>query len=264
MTSHELETAILEVLGQPSPTDRRLGRGEHYLLKTVNDHIGVGAGIDRYQFMKAMWSLVSQGLAYIDITQPAPENWTLELTEAGEVALDDSRFVPDNVPAYLKKIAEEIPQLAKIPKSYLDEALRTYTARCYVASSMMLGVAAEAIVLDAAEAFAKWTPDGSGNALNMKLQKSTVPYVQKFEEFRKRLPPHKSNLPGELQQNLDLTLISLIDLLRVTRNSVGHPTGASVSRESAFQYLVVFPMFAKRLYILRDWCRNETPPRGTP
>ena len=261
MRPSEIETALLEVLGKP-PCDKRLSRGSAFLIEHLNQHTGPDNHVVRAAFMEAVWALVARGLAYIDFSQPAPENWTLELTDAGERAIADNSYIPDNAPAYLKRIAEDIPGLTATARLYLEEALRAFTTRNYLSATLMLGVSAEAVFYDAAYAFCDWTPDGSGAKLKELLDRESYAYVRKFEDFQKRLLVHKPSLPGDFQQNLDLNLNSLLELLRLARNDVGHPTGVSVPRENAFQYLVIFPMLARRLYGIRAFCiANKKPQR---
>lgn len=264
MTTGEKEMAILKVLGTTRGSvfpivDRRLGFGRAYLIECVNQNLGVDEKINSYEFMQLVWALTANGLCFIDFSQSAPENWTLELTTAGRSALEDESFIPDNVPAYLKKIAADIPDLSATANLYLSESLRSYTSRNYLAATMMLGVAAEAIFYESAEAFADWTPDRSGAKLKALLADPKISYIRKFDEFQKRLSPLKSSLPADFQQNLDLNINSILELLRLARNDVGHPTGLTVAHDNAFQYLVVFPMLAKRLYALRKHCISGTP-----
>lgn len=264
MTTGEKEIAILKVLAAPRGSvypipDNRLGSGRSYLIECVNQNLGVGEQINSYEFMQLVWALVASGLCFINFSQPASENWTLEITNAGRAALEDGNFTPDNVPAYLKKIAADIPDLSATANLYLSESLRSYTSQNYLAATMMLGVAAEAIFYESAEAFADWTPDGSGTNLKALLADPKISYIRKFDEFQKRLSPLKPSLPVDFRQNLDLNLNSILELLRLVRNDVGHPTGITIARDNAFQYLVIFPMLAKRLYALRQHCLPSTP-----
>jgi len=260
MTSAEIEIALLEVLGSPLHYDKRLCGGRAFLIDYLNQHIQGKGSIGRHSFMEAVWGLISRGLAYIDFSQPAPENWTLELTDSGERALKEQDYIPDNAPAYLKKIAEDIPQISATSRLYLEESLRAYASGNHLSSTMMLGVAAEAAFYDTAYAFADWVKDGSGVRLRELLERDSTSYIQKFTEFQKRLLPHKPDLPGDFQQNLDLNMNSVLELLRIARNEVGHPTGITIPRESAFQYLVIFPMLCRRLYGIRDFCIANTLP----
>lgn len=57
----------------------------------------------------------------------------------------------------------------------------------------------------------------------------------RFEEFRKRLKPLRSALPHDLADVLRLDAVA--ELLRVSRNSVGHLTGADVDADTARVHL---------------------------
>lgn len=251
MKDEDAQELILRAMAKPSARDNRLSRGQYFLIERANELAPRGDRVSPHQFFRAVWGLVAQGLAYIDFSQPDSENWTLELTDAGRRAAEDSKYIPDRVPSYLKKIAEDLPGLGATPRLYLQEALRCYVGANYIASAMMLGVASEAAFYDVAYSFCAWTPDASGERLKEILDKDTKAYIQKFVDFRARLETHKSAHPTDLQQNLDLHLNSVMELFRLVRNQVGHPTGVAVKREDAFQYLVIFPTFARRFYFLK-------------
>ena len=90
MTTGEREMAILRVLGTTRGTvfpivDRRLGFGRAYLVESVNENLGVDEKLNSHQFMQLVLALTANGLCYIDFPQHAPENWTLELTDAGRL-----------------------------------------------------------------------------------------------------------------------------------------------------------------------------------
>lgn len=216
----------------------------------------------QYKIMEAVWSLVAKRMVYVDYSQSASSNWKIHLTERGREAARDSTLNPDNVPAYLRRVVADIPALTTIPRFYLDEALRAYSNECYTASTMMLGVAAEATFYDVAVSFAAWLNNSSGSALADVLAKPTTAYIQKFIEFQKRLAANKGHLLVHLQQNLDLNINSVLELLRLARNDVGHPTGVQVTRHDAFQYLVIFPGLAKRLYDLKAHFESSSLPVG--
>jgi len=81
----ELQRTVLSLLAEPR-TDRRLGRGSHYLGEAVRSSFPAGQGPSPTELHQAFWSLVAQGLAYMDMSQPAAENWELRLTPAGSPA----------------------------------------------------------------------------------------------------------------------------------------------------------------------------------
>ena len=251
--AEEVENALVRSLAR-GITDHRFC----FLNERIRETIGPNKPFPgSHQIMRAVWSLVAKRMIYIDYSQPYSENWCIFLTERGAEAADDSSINPDNVPNYLKKLVGDVPGLSQTARLYLEEALRAYANDCFLASTMMLGVAAEAVFYDVASSFAKWLGTESGKRLAELLDKDTSAYIYKFTEFQKRLLASKGHMPSGLQQNLDLNINSVLELLRLARNDVGHPTGVEVGRQNAFQYLVVFPGLARRLYDIKGFCDSS-------
>lgn len=202
------------------------------------------------QILAAYWSLVAQGLAYIDIEQPTPENWSLELTAAGLAAVQDQEINPDDPAGYLQRLFASIPDAGATVRRYIDEAVRTYYNRAYLACTVMLGVAAEAAFLEVAEAFLQWSSPPAVN-LQKLLEKPRTNYIDKFIEFRRKLDEQKSRLSPDLRDGLDIHLSSVLELLRTSRNDAGHPSGVSFDRDDCFAGLRVFERLARRMYGLK-------------
>jgi DNA modification methylase len=119
MTAAEVQSLLLRVLAAGG--DTRLGRGRHYFSEAV---IAASTPQNRpthRQIMEAVWSLIGQGLAYIDYSQPAAENWYLYLTDAGRAAASDEEITPDDPGGYLRRLIVEIPELTPLVKSYAEE-----------------------------------------------------------------------------------------------------------------------------------------------
>lgn len=256
-SSTDLQTAVLKVLANPN-SDKRLGRGRHYLIQEVLKEFDPGAVYGR-NVMAAIWALIGQGLAYIDFAQPAPENWTLGLTEAGARALQDRGMNPDNSGEYLTRLAAMVPDATPTVLRYAGEAVASYNGRCYLASAVMLGVASEAGFLEMALAFGAWLPEAQGAKFDQLIRSPRMNYIAKFAEFRKRIEPRRSQLPAELSDGMSLTLDSVLDLLRVFRNDAGHPTGKQISREDAFINLQMFARYLQKLYALKAFFETTSP-----
>ena len=246
MTSAEVQSLLLRVLAAGG--DTRLGRGRHYFSEAV---IAVSPPQNRAtyrQVMEGVWSLIGQGLAYIDYSQPAAENWSLYLTEAGRAAASDEEVTPDDPGGYLRRLIVEIPEVTPLVKSYAEEALLAYNARLYRASAVMLGVASEAAVLEVALALAGVMNDTEAKPYLETIHARKQNFVAKFEVFAQKLRSKKSLLPEDLA---DLTLNAVTDLLRVSRNDAGHPTGRGVDRDDCFIHLRMFVRYARKLYSLK-------------
>lgn len=256
-SSADLQSTVLKVLAKPG-ADRRLGRGRHYLVRAVMDE---APGVHSNDVVAAIWALIGQGLAFLDISQPAAENWTVLLTAAGADAVSDGEINPDNSGEYLARLTEMVPGASPTVLRYAREALVSYTGRCYLASAVMLGVASEAAFLEMAPSFAAWLSEKQGAKLDELVRSPRSNYIAKFAEFRKRIEPIRRELPEELSDGMALTLDAVLDLLRVYRNEAGHPTGKQIQRYDAFINLQMFARYLQKLYTLKTFF--ETNARHT-
>lgn len=246
-----LQSTILRLLAQPN-VDKRLGRGHHYFTEVVVKAYPHNNEPSHERISQTLWSLVGRGLIYIDMWQPAPENWEWRLTDAGSEAAKDEQFNPDDPERYITRLRANIPEMSNLVSIYTDEAIRCYTHSCYLASAVMLGIASETAFLEMAEASINWL-QSSGIALKKILDDPRQPYVKKFEEFRKRIEPRKVDLPDELVDGMSLTLDAVLDLLRIRRNDAGYPTGKPVVREDQYISLQMFGRYLQKLYQFREF-----------
>jgi hypothetical protein len=156
LTPAELRSTVLKAIASnPGIT---LGRWNEPLTETVKEVLGNERRAGGFELMEAVWSLIGQGLVYIDFSQPTVSNWRLALTRAGEAAALDEAINPDDAHRYLQHLRSLIPGISDVVMMYAREALSTYQGRNYLASAVMLGVASEAAFLELAEAFGKWLP----------------------------------------------------------------------------------------------------------
>jgi len=89
-------------------------------------------------------------------------------------------------------------------KQYLKEALKSYEQECFLASSVMLGVAAEDTTLDVAASFVAWQGKPAKNLKDI-LENPNRFYVYKLQEFEKRLTAAKGAIPPNLSETSNLT-----------------------------------------------------------
>lgn len=252
-----LQSTILRLLAQPG-VDKRLGRGHHYFTEVVLKAYPQDKQPAHELIAQTLWSLVGRGLIYIDMWQPAPENWEWLLTDAGTEAAKDEQFNPDDPERYIVRLRLNIPEMSSLVSIYADEAVRCYTHSCYLASAVMLGVASEAAFMEMAEASIDWLQP-SGITLEKILDDPRQPYIKKFEEFRKRIEPRKADLPDELADGMSLTFDAVLDLLRVRRNDAGHPTGKPILRQDQYISLQMFGRYLQRLYQFRKFFLSIRP-----
>ncbi len=163
---------VLETICDPS-SQRRLGRARHYLAQDVRKKVPDGETLSDMELMETVWALVSQGLAYIDFTEPAAENWKLLPTPAGQAVLADTHASPDDPAGYWARLVRSAPKASDIVQLYAREALDAYNHCLYQASAVMLGVASEAAVLEVARVLAAYLPAAQGEKLHKVLDSPT-------------------------------------------------------------------------------------------
>jgi hypothetical protein len=256
-----LQSQILRLLAQPG-VDRRLGRGHHYFPEAVKK-----AYTDKsqpppgdHEITETLWALVARGLVYIDISQPAPENWTWRLTGAGQDSAKDEHFNPDDSERFLARLRTDAPDLPNLVELYMREAMLSFAARAYLASAVMLGVASEVALLEVSAAAATWL-GRYGSKLAELLKKERTPLASISDALRRALEPHKHLLPEELSNGLTLTLDALADAIRLTRNDSGHPTGKTLSREDQYIALQMAGRFFVKLSLLTRFFKDPTSSR---
>ena len=95
----------------------------------------------------------------------------------------------------MQGLLQAAPATSDVVQLYLRESLKSFEQECYLASAVMLGVAAEACMLEAAEAFVQWSGEPARN-LKAILENPRTFYVVKLEEFQKRLAAPRGSLPS--------------------------------------------------------------------
>ncbi len=201
---------------------------------------------------EALWGLMGDGLIFLDPAGQSRasswDNWRWQLTDTGRQTATDGTWEPRDPARFLARLGDRSPGLANEAIAYFEEALRAFNARCYLASSVMLGVAAEQVFGRLAAAFVAAHP-GETDRLKRLLSDNSSHY-RRFDEFRKRLEPIRATVPEGLADAI--TFDAVADLLRVTRNAAGHPTGQQVDEEVAYAHLVMAAMLLARMTELAE------------
>jgi len=244
MDRNQLQRALLAVVGDPAE-DHRLGG---FLIDAVKKKLNISS-LPRSEFWLAAWSLVAQGLSYIDMDQSASENWSLELSPSGRALLKDEEANPDDPAGFMKSISDGIPRLSPIAKRYIAESIDAYTNRLYMASAVMLGVASEVVVYETAQSLAQ-ALGASGDKFNAEIE-GKGPFVKKVEAFEKRLSTEIGRLPAELVNDLQPVLFGVLSLFRNYRNDAGHAKSLNISRDVCGIHLRLATTYFQRLYLLQ-------------
>lgn len=250
---NDLQSMLLPILDSPHGGQRISQPAFDSWSKGINQQMNVYPPVYPDEVYDAIWSLVRQGLVYLNTTSQDPRSWTFRLTDAGKAAANDEEANPDNSSRYIQRLTAQVPDASPIVMQYANEAVTSYLSQCYLASAVMLGVASEAAFLEMARAFADWLPKHEGEKLRTIIDGGRSNFISKFDEFRKRVNSHKNSLPAELSDGMALTLDGVLDLLRINRNEAGHPSGKRLDRADAFINLQMFARYLEKLYRLKGY-----------
>ena len=153
------------------------------------------------------------------------DNWRWRASDHGRQVAGGGNWEPRDSDGYLRRLRSFRQPIDEGALLYVEEALRAFRARCYLATSVMLGVAVESVFNGLAEAFVTAIPEKT-TSLRKALNNPRASQNTRFEELRKALEPIRPQLPDGLADRV--TLDAVADLLRTARNDAGHPAGKSI------------------------------------
>lgn len=176
----------------------------------------------------------------------------LRLTEYGKKCVAAREITPHDPDDYLGRLKKRCPRIDPITLLYLGEALQTFRTGNHLATAVMIGVAAEQTLLLLTERVhaSLNTPDRQ-----KKFRESTngKPIRKKHSEVQARLASPVTPIPSNLGDVLEQQLDGIYDLIRRTRNDVGHPTGRLLDRYETHALLQLFPTYCGTVHDLIDW-----------
>ncbi len=253
----ELQTALLKVLADPN--GRRLAwvtNSGGYFHQELQKMFGDRRRVQPRAANQAVWSLIQQGLAYMDFSGDRSNDWFLRLTEAGEAAADEETAGPDNPDLFFERLKRKVPDASDIVMQYAHEAIIAYRNLCDLASTVMIGVASEAAFLETARAFDKWlggSPDAAGQKLRKVLNDPRTQIKSIFDAFRAAFESNNATIPHRLRDGIETDFLAVFTLLRIYRNDAGHPTKTVIEREDVSNHLRMLPRYLRRLYDHRNF-----------
>lgn len=138
-----------------------------------------------------------------------------------------------------------------ITESYIGEALQTFNSGCYKATAVMVGAAAESIVLDIRDSLVS----------KLNIAKNPVPkdlidwrISRVLKSVETVIKSKKSDVPQTLFERFDANWSAFTHQIRTARNDAGHPSNVDpVTPEDVHASLLIFPQLASLAVELKDW-----------
>jgi hypothetical protein len=193
--------------------------------------------IDERRFREIVWQLINQGVLVQGLNSSNPQWPFLSLTERGEEYVREGGpdvYDPDG---YLAGMEATAP-LSDVERRYLQQASAAFRADLHDAAAVMLGAAAEHLLLQLGEAIVAADPGAA------KVKKALDgPALGLLREIQRYLEPKSKSLPRELRENFETTFLGVANTIRTSRNDGGHPALPHVERDEAFVLLRLFPIY---------------------
>jgi hypothetical protein len=225
------------------------------LLKTAKGRLVPAYGDrDLEQAILTQWGeLFRTGLLAwgLDLMNPDPPFF--HLTDIGRRALENATRDPSNPSGYLKGL-ETRASIGPVAKSYLAEALDCYVAGLYKASAVMVGAAAESIVLELRDCVvAQLTATQQQVSKDLRDWKIGTVTSALTKIFDARL----NNSPRRLREEYEAYWSAFTGQIRTARNDAGHPASIDpVTADTVHASLLIFPELSALATSLTDWVRS--------
>jgi hypothetical protein len=204
------------------------------------------------------WQLVVEGIlapGYNIHNRDLP--W-FHITQYGRLVLNSQDPNPHDPTGYLARLGERIASPDSSVVAYLGESLETFRKGSFVASTVMLGIAAERVFLLLCESLE--------NALGTSSEKTTFSKLlgqfsmrPKLDWVHNKIQQVLKHRPEGFPENATIMVVAIYDLMRGQRNELGHPreTPPQVQREDAFVNLQIFPRYYEIAEEMRTFLRSN-------
>jgi hypothetical protein len=197
-----------------------------------------------FHVYEVFWQALVEGILAPGTNSPNPHLPWFHVTEYGRKVLDAEAGHPHDEAAYLEKVRARVARPDGTVLAYLAEAVATFRRGTPVASTVMLGIAAERVFLMVCESMLAALRDpGEQAAFDSLLQR--FPMKPKLDWVQAKIAALKSRRMPGLPDNTSLMVTAVYDFLRTQRNDLGHPRDLppTVDREDAFVNLQMFPRY---------------------
>lgn len=246
----QMRKVLLEVIKEKSETSSSsLQSGS--ILNEASERLGIGRNTDLEQALLTFWyDLFRTGHLAWGHNLLNAEPPFCHLTEQGRRTLQALSRDPANPDGYLSHLLQ-IGPLNPIAQSYVEEALRTYNADCFKATAVMIGAAAERIILEIRDTLLQRI-QVLGGTPSRNLKDWRVKTV--LGAIKKDLQGRNRGMPSKLAEAFEAYWPAFTQQIRAARNEAGHPSSIEpVTLDVVHASLLIFPELVKLALDLKSW-----------
>jgi hypothetical protein len=165
------------------------------------------------------------------------------ITPEGRERLEGGTPIPEDVEVYLTQLRADAPEVDDTAVFYVREALLAFRARLYPSAVVMLGCAAEHLVLLMAEDLLPKLKAGEQTTLKKALERGPISGV--WSAFRPRFEQHRTTIFAGQVMTSETALDGLFLAVKSARDDGGHPQRVQTTEGAARALLYAFPEYAK-------------------
>jgi hypothetical protein len=188
----------------------------------------------------------------LNLSNPNPPFF--HLTERGRQALASLARDPSNPAGYLRHLAS-VASIDPIAMSYLAEGLDCYVDGLFKASAVMVGCAAESVILCLRDLAAQKLT-ALGKAIPANLNDWRIKTVS--DALHGFFDEYSGTFSRELREPFEAYWAAFAQQIRAARNDAGHPTSVDpVTPDTVHASLLIFPELARLANSLSRWVSND-------
>lgn len=208
---------------------------------------------DKDLVLEVFWALFREGIITIGTNSANPEFPWFRLSAYGHKLIDNEQtYFFHDVSSYGARLESEVPDLDDVTRLYLQEAMQSFRVGCLLASSVMLGVAAEHTFNKLLET----TANNEQHADAYKVARKATLVSRRLTKFKNVFDSKSKEYPAEIRQDFDSQFLGIQTIIKNYRNEAGHPTGKIIDREQMYVLLNLFIPYCKKTYQLMQFFRK--------
>ena len=202
-----------------------------------------------------LWQYINAGIIVKDFKtnlSNEPKEDIFHVTPWGLSVLNDIKPSPYDYEEFLRDLS---PFINEETSFYLVQSLECFNKYLFIPSAIMLGIAAENIILDISDiAEKKLAVKDKYRKLLKDNRFNITGHIIAISDF---VLPQKQNMPDDLINNLDKEYNCFFEIIRLSRNEAGHPSEIKINRDEAYANYIVFRRFCKKAYELKKWLKEQ-------
>src|SRR5215813_442625 len=220
------------------------------VLQRAQTKLGINKLQDEQALLLFFYDLFRVGYLSCGYNIGNPSPPFFHVTDLGRAALAQYSRDPANPDGYLLHL-RGASNISLITESYIREALRTFNSACFKATAVMVGAAAESIVLEIRDALVEKLELAEANIPKSLKDWRLKPILDAIEAV---ISNKKDNIPKPLFERFEANWPAFTHQIRSARNDAGHPVNVDpITAEEVHASLLIFPQLASLAAELKTW-----------